>query len=348
MKPIVDLLIFAALMTSFNHPASHEVINTKNFIEWDATTTNYGGKLYLSDSPEIVNTDGILYKDVVNGEGRVFFHHVNGMSKAKQLSIVFENRSSSTVHIIVSKHGIAGPSSDYLSVGKTAQRNYFKDQSASLIEVPSGKTVSLFPEQVVINPNQLVSGIYDFKISGAVTMKVMMLPVGEDANSFAKLASELPADASHLRGTFPTNNRMITPLQPFNPLLETTYGVTLADNNIDNYVTGIDATDGSSVVNYGNYGIVYQLNMPSSAGSKVKYYINPLGGAYAGALGVLYNNNPISVIDTPSGQTAFGFGTLEDAALIGQYTSGQPLQFTFSPPGSSNLPVHLLLVPQKS
>ena len=44
----------------------------------DVRVLQNGPTLLFSDSPEMVYENGILYKDIVEGEGRVFFHHVNG------------------------------------------------------------------------------------------------------------------------------------------------------------------------------------------------------------------------------------------------------------------------------
>ena len=41
--------------------------------EWEVTASSYGGTLLLSDSPEMVSADGILYQDTVSGDVRVFF-----------------------------------------------------------------------------------------------------------------------------------------------------------------------------------------------------------------------------------------------------------------------------------
>ncbi len=66
--------------------------------------------------------------------------------------------------------------------------------------------------------------------------------------------------------------------------------MTLADNKIDDYVAGIDATDGSQVLNYGNYGVVYRLYLPSMSAGGAEFYLNPRGGIYAGVMGVGYRH----------------------------------------------------------
>ena len=52
------------------------------------TVINSGPTLLFSDSPETVYGTGILYKDVISGEGRVFFHHVNGTKERLKLAIM--------------------------------------------------------------------------------------------------------------------------------------------------------------------------------------------------------------------------------------------------------------------
>jgi len=47
-----------------------------------------GPTLLFSDSPEVVYENGILYKDIVEGEGRVFFHHVNGTRNTRKLAVL--------------------------------------------------------------------------------------------------------------------------------------------------------------------------------------------------------------------------------------------------------------------
>ena len=36
----------------------------------------------------MVYENGILYRDIVEGEGRVFFHHVNGTKNTRKLAIL--------------------------------------------------------------------------------------------------------------------------------------------------------------------------------------------------------------------------------------------------------------------
>ena len=50
-----------------------------------------GPKLLFSDSPETVYRNGILYRDKVEGDVRLFLHHVNGVAGKKKLAEVRAN-----------------------------------------------------------------------------------------------------------------------------------------------------------------------------------------------------------------------------------------------------------------
>lgn len=315
--------------------------------EWAVTVSGYGGKLLLSDSPETVTADGIMYQDTVQGDARLFFHHVNGTDKPKKIVVLLENTGTEPVHITVSQHGLGGPGFDYLAVGKAAQMSYLKGGELYLVEVPPQGTAELAAElsNTVVEPNALVNGIYDFSADQPVKVKTVMLPVNEDSAKFAAKAKILPADQYKLRGTFDDKDRLLVPSNVYNAGEDGLVAVTLADNKIDPYVRGVDATDGSQVLNYGNYGIVYKLFIPSVPDSKLSCYLNPRGGEYAGGLGVKYRYQEQPVLATPSDRLSFGAHGSSDSAFIGAFDGGQSLWLTFSPPGASNLPVKLVIAP---
>ena len=135
----------------------------------------------------------------------------------------------------------------------------------------------------------------------------------------------------------------------------------------DKYKVGVDATDGSRAVNYGNYGVLYKLAIPVKENApRVQYYLTPLGGTYAGAMTVRRDHSPYTKkIETPAGRVFFGdqtepepesvskaredgiaiFGSHMELADLGNYDNSVPTYFEFSPPGASNLPACLILMP---
>ncbi len=338
-------LTHAAVTLAAGGPAGLEM---ENLPEWEVTNTSLGGKLLLSDSPEMVSGDGVLYQDKVEGPVRLFFYHVNASNEVKKLDVLLANNGREAAHVTVSQASLGGPGYDWLAIGKETQTGYLASKEFYQLTIPPGAVVPLSASisQSAMLPNMLIHGIYDLTVDKPTTVKVMMLPVTEDSRSFARTAAVLPADQWRLRGTFAGANRKISPLRVYDPNADGVVGVTLADNQIDVYLQGIDATDTSPVVNYGNYGVLYQVLMPSKTGGRISYYLAPLGGCYAGAIGINHPGVNWSPVRTPQGRVYFGENKYKDFAFLGTYDSGDPLSFTFSPPGASNLPVKIIVIPQ--
>lgn len=347
---ITLLATMLAGTVAFAAPANSDIgkLDVLKLSEWDMTTSSHGGKLLLSDSPETVPGDGIMYQDIVSGAGRLFFHHVNGTKEPKKIVVLLENSSSEPARVTVSNRGLSGPGYDYLQVGKAVQVEYLTMPDIYLVEVPAKGSSHLIYElnDKVVEPDMLVNGMYDFHADRPVNVKVMMLPVKEDVRKFAATAKVLPADQWRLRGTFEGYDRMMIPHAIYNPSKHGTVAITLADNAIDMYAKGIDATDGTSVVNYGNYGVVYRLFLASENSGNINYWINPRGGEYAGALGIKYNY-VARQLNTPADRLFFGTGTIKEMQKLGAFEAGRSLWFTFSPPGASNLPVKIIVSPEK-
>lgn len=354
MKQVLVLVWIMMMLGSFGSGATVAAFGPNNLNvdylpELDVKTSSTGGKLLFSDSPEMVVNDGILYQDKVEGKVRLFFYHVNASSDVKKMAILLENKGNKTAHVTVSQAALGGPGYNWMAVGKETQAQYFsKSKSASYqINIQPGGVMPLAASiESMMMPNMLINGIYDFSVDTPITVKVIMLPVNEDSIKFSKNLKILPADQCHLRGTFEGPNREISPVDVYDPSSDGARGITLADNRVDAYLRGIDATDGSAVVNYGNYGVVYQVLLPSKKGSRMACYLVPMGGNYAGAIQINHPAVYWSPLATPRDRLYFGGNKQQDFAFLGTFESGDPLSFTFSPPGASNLPVKIIVVPQ--
>lgn len=315
--------------------------------EFKAVFTSGGGKLLLSDSPEMVPEDGILYQDRVEGDIRLFFYHVNATKTAKQMTVVLENNGPKAANVAVSQYGLGGPGYDWMAVGKEAMTAYLTGGEKYRLRISPGGSVLLSTDigDIAMLPNMLINGIYDFSVDQPVTVKVMMQPLTADSREFARKAKVLEADEVHLRGTFSGANRLVVPLKAYDPLVHGAVALTLADNKVDGYLKGMDATDGSQVVNYGNYGVVYRVVLSSKGKVRFGCYLTPAGGDYAGAVGVRYRGADHGPVAMPQDATSFGSGH-GDFALVGFFDGSQPLSLVFSPPGGSNMPVKLIIVPE--
>ena len=335
---------------------------------WPVTVEDGGGTLLFSDSPEYVEQDGILYSDVVTGAGRIFYYHLNNTRQNKKIAVVLENEGKYTAILNVSREALSAPSDNYLWVGKTTQQAYMESKvNRNVFVFPNRKAIlSNKMTETIVRPGQLVNGIYDFTADGPVRLSVIMYPAGANPIEFMKKAKVLPKDEHRLRGTYKGMNRIIRAEKVYNPQQDGAVFIPLADNDRDVYRYGIDATDGSETQNYGNYGIMYELQVPVKGTGDVQYILQPLGGVYAGAMSVQdMADRQKFMLSVPQNQLYFGnvriddftshrFPPTEDTdyiyfsselASLGSYGAEQKLRFEFSPPGASNLPVNFILMP---
>ena len=103
-------------------------------------SSDKGGVLLFSDSPEKVLEDGILYSDVVKGDARLLFYHLNGTNADKKIAVVVENLSSKKNTVEISRGVVSEPSANYLEVGKEVQTEYMQETfNYSLYLEPDGK-----------------------------------------------------------------------------------------------------------------------------------------------------------------------------------------------------------------
>lgn len=338
---------------------------------WEVDSTDGGGTLIFSDSPEYVQENGILYSDTVQGDGRVLFYHVNESWQDKHLGVVFENENDELIRVRVTRGHTSRPDNRYMNVGKETQLSYFGNTlNYDLIIMPNRRKIldPVMSRQVLEN-GDLVYGVYDFYCNKPVKVSVVMCPANQDPAHFVKYAQQLPKDKHMLRGTFQGMNRIITGKKPYDPAEDGTVFITLADDYHDKYMTGVDVTDGSEVVNYGNYGVLYKLKLPTvRLKGHTQYLLNPLGGMYAGAMTVKNRNNDrLILLPTPRNGVYFGDKTLSetekerlqrqggidyikaDSELedLGMYSNEEEWMFEFSPPGASNLPINVIMMSGK-
>ena len=334
---------------------------------WKVNSVSGGGTLLFSDSPESVTRDGILYTDTVSGDARILFYHLNSTNEPKKVAVILENRSRFRNKVQVTRGGMSEPGNDYLRVGKATQAEYFDTRlSDTMVLMYNGQRLLQDKmARTVLQPGELVYGVYDFTTDHEVKVTVILYPAWEDPFAFLSHASVLPKDEQRLRGTFHGMNRMISSAKSYDPSRDGIVYFPIGDNEYDLYLRGIDATDGSSVVNYGNYGVLYKIRIPTRGRQKMKYYLSPLGGVYAGAMTVRQDDGRSSLLLTPRGRVYFGDETYdipqseelkkrgmtlltEDTELadLGTYRGSSAVSFEYSPPGASNLPVNIILMPE--
>lgn len=348
MKRVLQMLAAGCLCLSVSAAAAQKpVVIPMDYAykEIQADFSASGPTLLFSDSPEMVYSNGILYRDRVQGDVRIFLHHVNAVAAPKKLAIVLHNdKELRPVEYQVSRRGVGTVSYNYLLDGKLAEQEYFAPQQQEQAgTLGFGRTVELLSGRgVVLNPNKLLTGIIDLHFSRPAEVSVLMCEPQSDIELFNEDGQILPMDEHPLRGTFAKSDWQYTLKRPVQNLREPLM-LKLAGAE-EGYAKGVDATTGLPAENYGNYGIVYRVNFAVGGNEPVSLIFNPIGGLFAGQ-GILENKTTgeRQNINLPGSATAFG-ETMEEAEEVAVLSAGE-YSFIWSPPGAGNLPVRLFWRP---
>ena len=323
--------------------------------------------LLLSDSPEYVGpVGGTLSAGTINGNGRIYFYHVNEMDQPHKIAIVLENQTAypNTVHVMRQLKSIATP--DYFAAGRDLSR---KDLEQPLNESPNARplySLSIPPpgrklifsdlEQTPVYQDALFTGIVDIKTEAPVFARVMMLPMGIDAVDASHWAKNLPIDEIQLRGTYTGSKRNMEVTTPFDTTLGGAF-VEIGNDREDMFTNGVDEMQNKAFVrDRGNYGVSYTLKIPTKGNEPFRLYFNPLGGPYSGSFTVKalhqqgarrgQTDTRTYHIGGADGISALGDGTILDSRIMGNYNAGDLLTLNFMPAGASNLPIRFLLIPE--
>lgn len=206
-------------------------------------------------------------------------------------------------------------------------------------------------DKIPVLQDDLFSGIFDFTSTGPVFVKVLMLPFETPSLGGALMAETLPMDEVALRGTYVGAQHRLTLMQPFDSDLGPV-SIMVVNDREDPFVEGkdeltpSDAAPATAVTNRGNYGVTYEVTIPTMGDRDFALYINPLGGAYAGSFKVTYDGKS-EIYNVPTGARLYlGNQTTEDSQYFNTYKAGKLLTIQFIPAGASNLPIQFLLIPQ--
>lgn len=356
------ITFFTSLSMTFTTSAAPRNVTSTIMHRLPVETMDTGGTLIFSDSPEYVRRNGILYADTVNGDARILFYHLNDTGVKKKLAVIVENVSPVTNKIEITRGGFTLPDKNFLSVGKSTQLMYMQNNFHDTIKLAKGerKLFQADMDKVTIEAGQLCYGVYDFTAKNPVKIYVLMYPFNANPLTFLDAAKILPKDEHKMRGTFKRMNRTVRLRRTYDPKVDGIGYILIGDNLTDFFKKGIDATDGEEVVNYGNYGVNYTLEFRTK--STTRFCLCPRGGYYAGAMRFQHGKNSGTIL-TPTGKIYFGdkpfyqseslnksletgqaiFHSQLELSELGNYSG--LIKFEYSPPGASNLPVNIILLP---
>lgn len=345
-KKLISTVLSTATLFAASPALAQDVLNInilgkeeEELIPVKADFTKSGPTLLFSDSPEMVYEKGVLYRDVLSGSMRLFFHHVNSMARDKKLAVIVKNKSNlHPVNLKVIRRGVNDASYNYLRDGKEAEERYFgKQKKLASWKIGFCNSVELITGRgYILEENQLLTGIIDFEADKPVEVSVIMCEPQTDLELYNETAPILPMDEHPLRGTFPKADWNYAIKSPIKPIKDNVYFLRLAGS--ENYIKGTDKTTGLPAENYGNYGVVYTVDFQVDSKKPVQFLFNPIGGEFAG-YATLEHDGEEKIVALPK-KLSMG-KTIEDMVELGRLKNGS-YRFTWSPPGASNLPIRLL------
>lgn len=299
----------------------------------DISFVDNEGKLIMSDSPENVYDYGILYEELTNQDGRILLYHVNKIPSPRNsgagVIMVVENLETVPVNFSLEKTGMVGPSTDPLAVGtKVLELHFTPNNPYGGYTIPPQEKAIIYDSRGTINwkPDHLVSMLSEYKTSGNI--KLTVYSVGPNTGlEHLELLTYLPRD-NHPRGTFPVTQRSVDVNIPGNEPTSIILG-----RGDSEWVVGIDGITKESVVNRGNYGIEYKVNMTPEEDTLV--FINARGGPFKGIVGWI-DGYP---------RTVNSFWPTA-ATYVGKIPKGTTTTMRYMLPNGSSSPVILGFVPE--
>lgn len=251
--------------------------------------TGVGGKLILSDSPETFTEPGAFYRDRVEGEFRVFWHHQNASETTYDIGVAVTNTSNDTVKLFTKGNGLG--TSIWVDVaGQIALADFISTEQTTNRVATLAPGESYFytaPTETQITNSGIVQ--FDARTQqGNAPAEVTVTTLSYvDQPVHPEETAVLP-EGDLTRGTFPHFDRLGTiqyDTAMGNARLSVdsaAYGPWGGNDMPGEYEDGWDAVDGKTVINNGNYGVTYHFNVDITnsyhkplTGS---LYLNPSGG----------------------------------------------------------------------
>ncbi|WP_424766998.1 stalk domain-containing protein [Paenibacillus sp. sgz302251] len=298
--------------------------------------------LYMSNAPERVFGEGLLYRDDLIGPNRLFIHHRNGSEERLKLAVVVTNEQDESIKLTIGNRGLAGPSANALQFGGAAVTRFLTPSVPRELIIEPGQSISLLPEmeKMIMNPNEGFGGVADIDSDGLLTFTTMALKEFTDPVSVAFSLPELEKVGN--RGTFPDADLYI----------DVTEKVGLTEQKLrlgsrGNSVVGMDALKKVMAMNGGEYGVVTTIRLKDVAyGTRI--ILNPRAGNYQGAVTV---NGKVFSMPT-GGHVNYTEGVLlyHQQKPEGAAAGAKPKEvtITYTSPGASSLPILLVFLPGSS
>lgn len=298
--------------------------------------TTVPGTMLMSDSPEVVSREGILYRDSIKGAGRILLHHINNFSEMstmggnKRLVIVAENKTAVPVTVNLSSKTIRGPVNDILYLGQKMLNDYLTGSGTETITLAPGEKQYIYDSGTKWIKGSCISGLMDVNTTGDVTFTIASVSAWSTLSSMDGM--ELFLKEVHPRGTFDTTG--------------INYSIVL-DGSIpeklligtgeEEWVKGYDALSNEPAQNKGNFGVSYYITITAKEDTGI--ILNPRADMFRGA--IEWQNMGVYNIPTVGNI----YSNTAKAVSLGTIKAGETKTIEYMLPNGSSAPVLLGFIP---
>ncbi|MBP3888762.1 MAG: hypothetical protein J6F30_14125 [Cellulosilyticum sp.] len=340
---ITEQVLSTELQFRFNHGKIGDIIDNYqgfNYRDYDdaniVSTSLVAGRMIMSDSPEEVKREGILYRDSINGKGRLLIHHINKFSDSsvasgtKRVVIVAENKTDKPITMTLGNKTIKGPVTDILYLGQKLLYDYLVGSQDEVITLQPGEKQYIYDSGTRWKQETCISGLMDIETTGDVTFTMAAVSAGSTLDSMTGM--ELFLQAVHPRGTFEGTGIK------YNLILDETKPTKIVlGNGQEEWVKGYDALTHDEAFNKGNYGVSYYITITATEDTGI--ILNPRANVFRGA--VKWKGE--GVYNVPNTGTIFN--NTAKAVSLGTIKAGETKTLEYMLPNGSSAPVVLAFIP---
>lgn len=297
--------------------------------------------LMASDSPEDILKEGILYRDTMDRDFRLFLYHQNLSNDTLKLYLAATNEGTEPATVSLGSFGQAGPSVFGLWTGKQAAARYLESKKTgetTLTTLAPGETRLIMPQlgDQPLKKTDVYSAYIDLSVTSPV--KFTLFAMKQDGRKPLDVFNTygfgvLNRDGKHIRGTFEGADREVTINQT---LGQTPQRVLFGDHVNDHALDGRDMLNGIYENNWGNYGVVYHMNVQVAPNTLIA--VNGRGGVYSGVFRV--NGDAVMVTNSSLLQNPN-----QASVLYRTGSTAETVDISFLTALGSNLPMNLLFIP---
>ncbi len=274
-------------------PGQRTAVNVTTTVAGDGTTVPVSGTttvtvenvpvtparpsiLFLSDDPEYLMSDGLVFRGTVSAErpARMYYYH-SDIGVPRDVDVVLTASAPARVHLLESA---AGPELDVMNVGHVVSRDllrYQQSNQGTVVDVGPGQPFVV--RHALILQSEVVAGAIDMHVvsGGPVAVSVVAAPAGSRPDTYLN-GPRVAFDGHNRHGVFDLTSIgvMSRSYTAGGPDVAVQYANrTATPRNLDAADPGHD---------FGDYGVVHRitfaLDNPTDTAYPIYLYEKPLGG----------------------------------------------------------------------